>query len=117
MATQDRGEKSAGELRAIVSSGTPGTHFVELSGEIDVAVSDRLASVLVRAAGSTVVADISSVTFMDASDVSALIEAKQRIEEKGDDLIVRGARGMVRRLFEILDFERLLEQGSTEGSR
>jgi anti-sigma B factor antagonist len=61
----------------------PGIHVVALSGELDAASSDGLADALVQAAGSTVVVDLSGLTFMDSSGIGTLAVARKRIAADG----------------------------------
>ena len=48
-------------------------HVVALRGELDVVFADGLADALVEVAGSTVVVDLSGLTFIDCSGVAALV--------------------------------------------
>ena len=61
----------------------PDIHVVALSGELDAATSPGLADALVQAAGSTVVVDLSRLTFMDSSGIGALVVARKRIVAEG----------------------------------
>jgi anti-anti-sigma regulatory factor len=75
-------------------------HVARLSGGIDFAASTGLIAALTALEGSTVVADLSSVTSLDDAGLRALFEAKQRIESKGRRRFeVRGAHGDVRMVF------------------
>jgi anti-sigma B factor antagonist len=78
-------------------------HLVELSGELDIVSADFLTDVLVDVAGSTVVVDLSGLTFMDGRGVAALIAARKRIAAKGvGSIVLTEPRRMVRRPLEIL---------------
>ncbi len=85
-----------------------GVHVVELRGELDVATASGLADRLVRIAGSVVVVDLKGLSFLDASGLAALLEARERIIAQGDQLKLRGARAVVRRVFEATDLTSLL---------
>jgi anti-sigma B factor antagonist len=61
----------------------PGIHVVALSGELDAATSDGLADALLQTAGSTVVVDLSGLTFMDSSGIGTLVVARNRIMAEG----------------------------------
>jgi anti-sigma B factor antagonist len=54
-------------------------HVVALQGELDIVSAYRLALALVEGAGSTVVVDLSGLTFIDSSGISALVMASNRI--------------------------------------
>jgi anti-anti-sigma factor len=78
-------------------------HVVELSGELDIVSADFLTDVLVDVAGSTVVVDLSGLTFMDCRGVAALIAARDRIAAKGlGSIVLTEPRRMVRKPLEIL---------------
>jgi anti-sigma B factor antagonist len=86
-----------------------GVQYAHLSGELDVAHRGELIRLLTSATGSTLIADLSDLTFLDAAGLSALLSAKRQIEGAGGRFEVRGARGSVRYLFEMTDLELLLD--------
>jgi hypothetical protein len=49
-----------------------GVHVVALHGELDIASVDGLAEALVELAGSTLVVDLSKLTFMDSTGIGLL---------------------------------------------
>jgi anti-anti-sigma factor len=91
------------DLRVEMPSG--GTARVVVSGEIDMAVTAALsASVLgvLRADGVRLVeVELSAVGFIDACGVGALLAARNDAHGQGKSLVVRGARGMPRRVLEM----------------
>ena len=60
----------------------PGVHVVALHGELDISTVDGLADALVEVADSTVVVDLSGLTFMDSTGIAALMFARSRILAK-----------------------------------
>jgi len=81
----------------------PGLHVLALHGELDIMSADDLALALVEVAGSTVVVDLSDLTFIDPSGISALVMARNRIVADGRGLLVlTRPRGIVRRALEIV---------------
>ncbi len=78
-----------------------GTELVKLTGELDIVGADHVRDALVAIPGTTVVADVSGLTFIDARGVAALVGARDAIAARGDELRIVGARGLVRRVFEI----------------
>ena len=54
-----------------------------LHGELDIVSAYDLALALVEVAGSTVVVDLSDLTFMDSTGISALVMARKRILDDG----------------------------------
>lgn len=85
-----------------------GVHLVRLFGELDLASADRVRTRLVEIAGSTVEVDLSRLTFIDASGLRALALAKKEIESGGNLVVLRRARGFVRRVFGIAELDHLL---------
>ena len=87
----------------ITSRDLPGMHIVSLHAELDMASAPRLADALVEIAGSTVVVDLSGLTFMDSTGISALVVARNRVLTEGQgELVVTRPAGMVRRALEIV---------------
>jgi anti-sigma B factor antagonist len=73
-------------------------HVVSLRGDLDIATGIGLADWLVGVSGSTVVVDLSELTFMDSSGLSTLLLARTRITEKGDTMLLTRPREGVRRV-------------------
>jgi anti-sigma B factor antagonist len=77
---------------------------VHVVGELDIASSDRLESVLrtlAQRSHGRVVVDLSRVTFMDSAGLRVLVRARERMDAGGRWLLTRGATGQPRRLLEI----------------
>ena len=85
-----------------------GAQVVAFHGELDLASAPAAEEALVRAAGSAVLLDLSGLEFLDAAGLRAILRAKQRIEAGGDRLHIRGAKGIVRRIFEVTSLSHLL---------
>jgi anti-anti-sigma factor len=84
----------------------PDLHFVTLHGELDVASADGLANSLVELAGSTVVVDLSDLTFMDSSGIGALVRARNRIRADGlGELVLTRPGAIVRKALEIVGLD------------
>ena len=81
----------------------PDLHFVTLDGELDVASADGLANSLVELAGSTVVVDLSDLTFMDSCGIGALVRARNRIRDGGlGELVLARPTVIVQKALEIV---------------
>jgi len=88
---------------SITTRELPGLHIVALHGELDIVSAYGLALALVEVAGSTVVVDLSGLTFMDSSGISALVMARNRIVADGRGQLVLARPGaIVRRALEIV---------------
>lgn len=83
---------------------------VRARGEFDFASAKALAGVLAEAAaaGLPVVVDLSRVSFMDAACLGEIARAHERLTAAGGELRVVGARGVVRRIFELTDLAPVL---------
>jgi anti-sigma B factor antagonist len=88
---------------SITARHLPDIHVVGLHGELDVVSAGVLADSLVEVAGSTVVADLSGLTFMDCSGIAALVMARNRILATGlVELVITRSGAIVRRTPEIV---------------
>lgn len=83
--------------------------MVRLEGEFDLVDAERVRATLVSTAGSTVLVDLSGLTFIDAAALSALMSARKQVEESGNQLVLGGARGLVRRVFSITGLDNVLD--------
>ena len=74
-----------------------------LRGELEVVSADGLVDALVEVAGSTVVVDLSGLTFIDCSRVAALVLARNRILANDlGQLVVTRPGAIVRKVLEIV---------------
>lgn len=84
----------------------PDLHLVALHGELDVGAADGLTDTLVSIAGSTLVVDLSDLTFIDASGIGALVRAKNHIKADGrGDLVFSRPTAIVRRTLEVVGLD------------
>jgi anti-sigma B factor antagonist len=88
---------------------TGGDLVVKAIGEVDVSSATLLETRLVQTARRTVVLDLSGVSFLDASGLGAILHAREKIAADGHELSIRGAVGIVRRVFDITDLSHLLD--------
>lgn len=78
-------------------------HVVALRGELDIVSADGLADALVEVAGSSLVIDLSGLTFMDSSGISALVVTRNRILANGPGrFVVTRPSEIVRMTLEIV---------------
>jgi anti-sigma B factor antagonist len=83
---------------------------VRLSGEIDLDVAEEFRGGLLTAAesGPNVVVDVTEVTFMDSSGLSALIRASRDIQARQGRLVLAGPRGAVREVLHTTRLDQVL---------
>ena len=93
----------------------PDIHVVALHGELDVVSSDGLADALAEVAGSTVVVDLSGLTFMDCSGIDALVAARNRIlANELRQLVVTRPRAIVPNVLEIVGLSAWIVEWSSD---
>ena len=79
---------------------------VELSGEYDLTRRDEVALLFGELIpGGPVVVDVTDVTYVDSAFLHALTALHFRFKEWGVTLV--GARPQIRRVLQVMDFERL----------
>jgi anti-anti-sigma factor len=88
----------------------PEANVVYLAGELDLDTCDGIADALCDVPHSTVIADLSAVTFMDSSGLAQFISALRSIEARGDRLEFRGAGKQVRMVFDVTGLSDMLGQ-------
>jgi len=81
----------------------PDIHVVAMHGELDVATAGGLEDSIVGLAGSTVVVDLSGLTFMDSSGIGAIVRARNRIRANGlGELVLARPTVIVQKALEIV---------------
>lgn len=93
------------------------TTVVTMGGEIDLTVTghiDRQLAAAVRDGGATgTIVDLSAVTFIDSTGITALLKGRRLADAAGKQYRVRGARSTVRRVLKLCDvWDHLCEGGS-----
>jgi len=84
----------------------PGVHVVALQGELDIVSAYDFALALVDVAGSTVVVDLSDLTFIDSTGIGALVMARNRIRADGlGELVLTRPTAIVRGALEIVGLD------------
>jgi anti-anti-sigma factor len=82
---------------------------------LDVSSADGLSNSLVELAGSTLVVDLSDLTFMDSSGIGALVRARNRIRADGlGDLVLTRPGAIVRRALEIVGLDTWIVEWSPD---
>jgi anti-anti-sigma factor len=86
---------------------------VALCGELDLATAAALRSCLVPLVKQDppperLVLDLSDLTFLDASGISALLTVQRLFAARGGELVLRSPSRLVRRVVKVLDLEQVL---------
>ena len=79
-------------------------HLIVASGELDIAATPRLSTVLAMASaspGGRLVLDLSDVTFVDSTALGTILKAAAQFDDGGTLLAVVVPDGPVRRLLEM----------------
>jgi anti-sigma B factor antagonist len=91
---------------AVERSSVGGVEFLAVEGEIDIATSPRLISVLnqaVAGSDSPLVVDLTKVDFMDSTGLALLLNAHRRVMRRGFGFAVICPPGPLQRVFEVTD--------------
>lgn len=92
---------------------------LSVTGELDVAARAQMDDALEKACaepGEHLTVDVSGLSFMDASGLSLLVAAHNRLVRDGrGGVVVKGASGIVRRVFEITELTSLLDERPAPG--
>lgn len=81
-------------------------------GEIDISVADRFQEQLhelIEAAHSPAVIDLSALSFVDSSGLSALMSARKHAERKGVKLVLLAPSPFVRKVLDVTDLSSVFE--------
>jgi anti-anti-sigma factor len=95
-------------------------HLVALRGELDIVSAGFLTDALVEAAASTVVVDLSGLTFIDCRGIGALVVARNSILASGlGQLVVVRPSDIVRQALHLVGLSELIveETPRTDASR
>ncbi len=93
----------------------PDCHVVALQGALDIATAEGLAWLLVEAAVSTLVVDLSDLSLIDSRGITALVEARERVVAAGaGDVVLTRPRGIVRTALEIAGLDEWIVEWSPE---
>ncbi len=89
-----------------------GRTVVCVQGEIDLGTLTTLEAALERAAAESdagIVVDVAQVRFMDASGLERIMALRDELAPRGRAVVVRNPRGVVQRLFSVLEAGELIE--------
>lgn len=87
-------------FKLVESDVWPGCRQIEVEGELDLAVSDRLHAALARAENECrhVLLDLGRCEFVDAGGLAVLVAATASLSQRGRRLLLLDVHGQVRRL-------------------
>jgi anti-sigma B factor antagonist len=101
---------------AIRTSSDQDTTTIAISGELDLATSDRLREAIRAAENGTprrIVLDMEELTFMDSSGLNVMLEAQRRARLNGHHLrFVHSRHGQVKQLLSVTKTRELLPSES-----
>jgi anti-sigma B factor antagonist len=90
-------------FRLVERSLKPGCHEIQVEGEVDLAVVDRLKEALEKAAPAhnQILIGLQRCEFIDSTAISLLVHAHGQMADQGKRVVVYGASGQVRRILSI----------------
>lgn len=108
MEVNDGAEQFVPFTATVLSSGH--RWLVELRGELDLATRPLMHAVLEPILGgdaTTLVLEVSELTFVDGGAVQSWYELAESLRERGGTLVLRNAKGVVRKVAEIAGLDRV----------
>lgn len=102
---------------AIITERHSQRSVVRLQGELDVSTRDRLRCAISSALEGhppLLVVDLSGLGFADCAGLSILVWAHKRLEAGGSELIIIGAKPIVRRVLHLSGLDTYLHLGTLE---
>jgi anti-sigma B factor antagonist len=91
-------------------------HLISITGELDIAATPELSTVLLIASGSPgslVVLDLAGVDFIDSTALGTLLKAGNEVESAGKRMRIVCADGPVRRLLELTNLTNRFQLSAT----
>ncbi len=82
---------------------------VRCRGGLDFAYADKLREVLAGITDREVVVDLCRLTFVDSTGLSVLVTARRTLQDVGGTMSIRGACGLVRRVFQAAELADVLD--------
>ena len=79
----------------------PGIHEIAVSGELDLAVADRLADAIDRAAGCHTLVSLAACEFIDSSGLAVILRANQLGRGAGRRVVIHSPSAPVLRVLEV----------------
>jgi anti-sigma B factor antagonist len=105
---------------AIITEHQSQRSVVRLQGELDLSTGDRLRHAIGNALEGhppIFLVDLSGLDFADCTGISILVWAQKRLAAGGSELVVTGAKPIVRRLLQLTGLDSVLHLGTPESSQ
>lgn len=104
-------------MRFVLAVRDADTPVLKLSGDLDIATVPQLESALETwgSGRSTVVLDLTEISFFDSSAVGVLVDWYSRLSRSGGGLYVEGASPHVRAVLEAMELWALFDPGRPAG--
>jgi anti-sigma B factor antagonist len=112
-ATESNGRTSI-SLSRVTSAGSTAICW-RLLGELDCSTADEVVAAVTRdldGGSGVLVLDLDALRFCDAAGVAALLRVHAHARANGTDVVLCGARGTVRRVFDIVELDRVIPLAS-----
>jgi anti-anti-sigma factor len=103
------------DLSLEVRSDGPARVVIAVAGEVDMATAPQLAECLHQHRDVDVIVDLSGVTFLDSSGISALVVAYKGLHDAGHTLTTTGEQDNVRMVIETSGLLRTFHGGDSPG--
>ncbi len=99
---------------ASATSAATTSFIIRLEGEFDLSERDRVTDAFaVAQTAGVIVVDLHRCEYIDSTILQCLMALYQACRKRGAELILTGLRGPVRRLFEVIRLDKVLDIRST----
>jgi anti-sigma B factor antagonist len=89
------------ELSLDVSSDRAGHVVIAVAGEVEMTTAPQLADCILEHATTNVLVDLSGVTFLDSTGITALVRGYNELRKNGHTFRTTGERDVILRVLEI----------------
>lgn len=88
-------------LRLIERRLADGAIEIEVDGELDLSVADRLQAAIEEAGPGPTMIDLTRCTFIDSTGIAVILRAYRQLEQDGGRIVVHSPSWQVNRIFSI----------------
>ena len=99
--SHDRGLQMTELSLDVSADGDEGNVVITVAGEVEMVTAPQLADCILEHASTNVVVDLSDVTFLDSTGITALVHGYNALRKNGHTLRTTGERDVILRVLEI----------------
>ncbi|HEX5587296.1 MAG TPA: STAS domain-containing protein [Acidimicrobiia bacterium] len=103
------------ELSLEVSADHAGRVVIAVAGEVEMTTAPQLADCILEHTTTDVVVDLSEVTFLDSTGITALVHGYNELRKQGHTMRTTGERDVILRVLEISGLDGLFHGDTVPG--